>query len=942
MIKRAARYQKALFLFAALVAAICVLIAEVSTVQALNVSDYFKFSYQPVQFSKTDIYPDEVFYAHITGEVTCKKSSPVTAASITNRVVAQHQTTGDVEVLNASYTVNISPFPNKVGQIYNIDQQINLQFPQGSLSGNYNVRGEVIKAKVKYMGMWFDATQYLPPSQAMGSVTYTVPSGSVPTVTSVSPDWGTNGQIIDVTITGTDLTAATTVSFSQGITVNSFTVDSLTQIMANITIDVATTSGLRDVSVTTPGGIGTLPNGFTVSQTTTSLTVAPATGIYGGTVSLSGTLTSSSLPLSNKSISFTLNGTSVGSAISDGSGLAILTGVSLGTLGVATHPGDIGASFAGDANYACSSGTSDLTVSQASSTTSTQISDTVIIPGNSVTDVATVTGLGGGFPIPSGTVDFQVSTNGTTFIKFGDTKTLSGGTANSNSYTPMAEGTYFFRAVYSGDTNYSSSQSPDMADRLIVSSVTQVITASAGDDGSISPSGAITVSYGANPTFTINPNTGYHVASVLVDGSSVGAVTSYTFSNVTANHTIVASFAINTYTITASDGANGSISPSGVIKVNHDASQTFTITPNTNCQVASVLVDGSSVGAVTSYTFSNVIDNHTIAASFALNTYAITASAGANGSISPTGAVTVNHGASQTFTITPNSGYRVANVLVDGSSVGAVTSYTFSNVTDNHTIAASFALNNTYTINANAGANGSISPFGAVTVNRGVSQTFTITYNTSYHIASVLVDGLSVGAVTRYTFSNVTANHTIVASFAINTYTITASAGANGSISPSGAVKVNYGGSQTFTITPNTGYHVTRVIIDRRSTGAVTSYTFSNIKANHTITASFAIDTYTITASAGAKGSISPSGAVTVNYGTSLTFTITPRSGYHVNTVLVDGLSVGALTSYTFSNVTANHTIVASFALNTSTASAVPTRLDTVSLASSSKMPRIT
>ena len=56
-------------------------------------------------------------------------------------------------------------------------------------------------------------------------------------------------------------------------------------------------------------------------------------------------------------------------------------------------------------------------------------------------------------------------------------------------------------------------------------------------------------------------------------------------------------------------------------------------------------------------------------------------------------------------------------------------------------------------------------------------------------MADVLVDGVSVGAVTSYTFTNVTANHTIAASFAINTYTITATAGANGTIEPAGAVR---------------------------------------------------------------------------------------------------------------------------------------------------------
>jgi len=76
------------------------------------------------------------------------------------------------------------------------------------------------------------------------------------------------------------------------------------------------------------------------------------------------------------------------------------------------------------------------------------------------------------------------------------------------------------------------------------------------------------------------------------------------------------------------------------------------------------------VGAVASYTFTNVTANHTIVASFTIDTYSITATAGANGSIDPSGSVTVNYGADQSFDITPNPGFNVADVLVDGSSVG--------------------------------------------------------------------------------------------------------------------------------------------------------------------------------------------------------------------------------------------------------------------------------
>src|SRR5207249_1937339 len=263
--------------------------------------------------------------------------------------------------------------------------------------------------------------------------------------------------------------------------------------------------------------------------------------------------------------------------------------------------------------------------------------------------------------------------------------------------------------------------------------------------------------------------------------------------------------------------------------------------------------------------------------------------------------------------ITPDAHYHVADVLVDGVSVGAVTSCTFSNVTADHTIAATFAIT-THTVTASAGANGAISPSGAVSVSDGDNPSFTITPDAHYHVADVTVDGVSVGVVTSYTFSNVTADHTIAASFAITTHTITASAGANGAISPSGAVSVADGASQSFTITPDARYHILDVLVDGVSVGSGGSYSFSDVTADHTIAASFALTTHTSTASAGAGGAISPSGAVSVNDGDAQGFTITPDAHYHILDVLVDGVSVGAGGSYSFSNVTADHTIAASFA----------------------------
>ena len=427
------------------------------------------------------------------------------------------------------------------------------------------------------------------------------------------------------------------------------------------------------------------------------------------------------------------------------------------------------------------------------------------------------------------------------------------------------------------------------------------------------------VYYGSSSgKYTTTLNAGNTTSATLTNLSAQTyyiAVTAYNSSNTQSGY----SPELVVDSLTASAGSGGTISPSGTFFQTQGASQTFTVTPSAGYTTASVLVDGTSVGAVSSYTFSNIAANHTISATFTAGatSYTITPSAGANGTISPSGAVTVNSGGSQTFSFTPATGYQVSSVVVDGTTVTTASSYTFSNVTGSHTISVTFAPTvNTYTITASAGANGTISPSGAVTVNSGGSQTFSFSPATGYKVSNIVVDNATVTTASSYTFSNVTGSHTISVTFAPITYTITASAGSNGTISPSSAVTVNSGGSQTFSFTPATGYQVSSIAVDGTTVTTASSYSFSNVTANHTISVSFAptTKTYTITPSAGANGTISPSGAVTVNSGGSQTFSFTPATGCQVSSVLIDGGSVGALTSYTFSNVTANHTISATFA----------------------------
>jgi len=385
---------------------------------------------------------------------------------------------------------------------------------------------------------------------------------------------------------------------------------------------------------------------------------------------------------------------------------------------------------------------------------------------------------------------------------------------------------------------------------------------------------------------------------------------------------VTATFAPGFYDITATatgPTGSGTIAPAGKKTVPAGGTETYTITANPGYRINYVAVDGVSVGAVGSYTFTNVQANHAIKADFVPVTYAITVSAGPNGAISPSTYSGFKAGANQTYTITPSTGYHVADVVVDGGSVGVPTSYPFLNIQANHTISATFEANPSYTITATAGPNGSITPLGDTTVAGGASQKYTIAPSAGYRIEKVLVDGVSKGAIASYTFTSVNANHTISASFVKDEYTITASvAGGSGTISPVGSTTVGAGGGQTYTITPAAGYKVNYVAVNGAAVsfawdGTKASYTFSNVRQNYTIKADFVPIKYKITVTQGANGTVSPGTYSGFSPGTNQTYGITPNAGYQVTSVVVDGVPLAPATSYTFTNIQADHRITATF-----------------------------
>lgn len=153
------------------------------------------------------------------------------------------------------------------------------------------------------------------------------------------------------------------------------------------------------------------------------------------------------------------------------------------------------------------------------------------------------------------------------------TQSLDVGNTTSYTVTGLDDGKkYYFAAAAYNSASVQSGYSNEVAYTTPATqppSPIYTLSASAGVGGSISPSGSIALSQGLGQTFAIIPNTGYKIAGVTVDGVSVGAVSSYTLSNVTANHTIKASFVLSsapTASVIFADNAGGSryTSTSGV------------------------------------------------------------------------------------------------------------------------------------------------------------------------------------------------------------------------------------------------------------------------------------------------------------------------------------------------------------------------------------------
>ena len=232
--------------------------------------------------------------------------------------------------------------------------------------------------------------------------------------------------------------------------------------------------------------------------------------------------------------------------------------------------------------------------------------------------------------------------------------------------------------------------------------------------------------------------------------------------------------------------------------------------------------------------------NKAVTATFIQNAYSLTVSIVGSGSVAKVPDQASYHlGDVVQLTPTPAAGWSFSAWSGDISGSLNPVSVIINGTTS---VTATF-VQNAYSVSVTvlpSSAAGTVTPNATGPYHYGDLVVLTESPSPGYTFSGWSGDGSGTGSTRSVT---VTGNMAVTASFVRNTYRITVTQGANGVISP-GTIEVEYGSDEAFTITPDNGYHIFDVVVDDIPQGAVSSYLFSNVVANHTISASFAIDVY--------------------------------------------------------------------------------------------------
>ena len=481
------------------------------------------------------------------------------------------------------------------------------------------------------------------------------------------------------------------------------------------------------------------------SATPTTLTAANVTGFLGQPVTLTATLANGTAAVSGETVTFSVGGTAVGSAVTNSGGVASFSYVLPNSLGQGTHP--IAAAFAGDSAYGASSGTATLT---AFAHTAVAVPNVSGVRGQTVTLSGTLTRTTDNTPLSGETLTFKV--DGTSV---GTETTNSSGVATHSYVIPsgLSAGSHTLTVFFGGDGAAYYTDSSGAGTLTVAGTATATTVAGAS------------AAYGQPVTLTATihaggPSVSGRTITFSIDGTTVGtAVTganssaSFAYPNADGlapgNHTITAAFAGDaTYAASSGTGRLTVTTAGATLTVaNVTGARGATVTLSATLtrtgdgaaisgRVLTFKVDGTTVGTETTNPNGYAARSYVIPTGFAPGAHTITVTSPADAdynAASGTGTLTVStittattvSGASAAFgqpvTLTatihaggPSVSGRTITFSVDGTTVGAAVtnggssaSFAYPNADGlapgNHTITASFAGDSTYAASSGTG-----------------------------------------------------------------------------------------------------------------------------------------------------------------------------------------------------------------------------------------------
>ena len=284
--------------------------------------------------------------------------------------------------------------------------------------------------------------------------------------------------------------------------------------------------------------------------------------------------------------------------------------------------------------------------------------------------------------------------------------------------------------------------------------------------GIVTGGGAVTS--GGSVTLSAVPNKNYYFEGWMRDGKKVSTSTNYTIKDIRGNITVTAKFKQNYVTITAvsEDDRAGTVLGGG--KISYGGKTTLSAKAKDGYVFTGWKEGDSIISNSASLELNNLTVDRKITAKFAKTSYSVSIAASPQAGGTVSGGGTFSLGSEVRISASPAQGYTFQSWNVNGQIVSRDLNYRIEKLNKDYSFTAIFIPTGVVTYSISAGVattGGMINPSGITVAAGGQNVTYTITPKAGFAILAVAVDGVQVGPVTTYTFSNITANHSIAAAF---------------------------------------------------------------------------------------------------------------------------------------------------------------------------------